>query len=534
MNKNLFLSSLFTLFFVTSCSQDDSVENYQTELKKEESSGFFTFSDNANAKSKSSNSNFLTAMKYSYLLQRYDRLHKTNLSGLVNSSNSVKYNRENKQNFIEENKDFYIETRVYSQVLEEENGDQRIIFPKIKDNKVEGLMVGLLSKNKTDLRFYFYDKNTTLYKEFSLLFQTKYNELFNSSLQSRTRNGLCGYGSEVCELGGVIVRPNPGGSSWPGGGGSESGGGTCPIYNDCDNSNGENNTGDANEPVNVVQALVDKPFAFIDVPCDVIKEWLKTARHQVAQAQLDKLNQITRSHSVTTAYGSITHTTVANLQHINNAYSKVVNLDYFPITVNQLPVVNGTRLTPEQFLNQIRKNINSFVDTSYSEFEPYHWYGVDDRKLWNSSNPLGTVIAIDIEGPDNGSVMVTDYASDHWTFSTIFDPKYGVHPVSGHRDFGFERNANGSYTFYTRGVDRLSDVGGGTMYEISEYFNSSFPLSRADALWKSFQNKISNYVNSHGGRANVSTPQIERPDWQKVKDVLDGKKPLSTLSNDCK
>lgn len=210
-------------------------------------------------------------------------------------------------------------------------------------------------------------------------------------------------------------------------------------------------------------------------------------------------------------------------------------MDYFPITVSQLPVVNGTRLTPEQFLNQIRRNINSFVDTSYSEFEPYHWYGVDDRQLWNSSNPLGTVIAIDIKGPDNGSVMVTDYASDHWTFSTIYDPKYGQHPVSGNRDFGFTKNSNGSYTFYTRGVDRLSDAGGNALHELSVFLNRpSFPLSQADSLWKSFQNKISKYVNSHGGRANVSTPQIQRPDWQDVLDVLDGKKPLSTLSNDCK
>lgn len=39
-------------------------------------------------------------------------------------------------------------------------------------------------------------------------------------------------------------------------------------------------------------------------------------------------------------------------------------------------------------------------------------------------------------GPDNSSVIVSDYQSDKWTFSTIFDPKYGQHPVSGHRDFG--------------------------------------------------------------------------------------------------
>ncbi|KAF5280095.1 hypothetical protein FQR65_LT15085 [Abscondita terminalis] len=66
-------------------------------------------------------------------------------------------------------------------------------------------------------------------------------------------------------------------------------------------------------------------------------------------------------------------------------------MDYFPVTVNQLPIINGTRLTPEQFLNHIRTNINNFVDTGYSECTPYNNYGVDDRNLWNSSNPLGAI-----------------------------------------------------------------------------------------------------------------------------------------------
>lgn len=271
------------------------------------------------------------------------------------------------------------------------------------------------------------------------------------------------------------------------------------------------------------EALKNKPFAFIDVPCDIIKECLKTASRQVRQAQLNKLKEITKT---STTRGGITTKSVANLQNINNAYSKVVNLDYFPITVNQLPIVGGRRLRLHQFMEHIRKNINSFVNNFYSVFEPYRWNGINDTKLWNSSNPLGAVIGINIAGPDNGSVIVTDYSSSGWTFSTIYDPKYGVHPVSGHRDFGYFRNADGSHTFYTRGVDRLTTR-----------LDDAFPdvaFTAADLLWESFQNKISNYVNSHGGRARVGTPQISRPDWQKVKDVLDGKKPLSTLSNDCK
>lgn len=248
------------------------------------------------------------------------------------------------------------------------------------------------------------------------------------------------------------------------------------------------------------------------------------------QAQINKLNQIVNT---TTTRPGITTTTVARLQDINNAHSAVVNMDYFPVTVTELPIINGVRQTPGQFLEYIRKNINSFVDTDYAEFEPYQWYGVDETALWNSSNPLGAVVGIDMGEflwvfDDNGSVIVSEYSSTGWTFSTIFDPKYGQHPVSGHRDFGFIENANGSYTFYTRGVDRLTS--GDITFMQSEF---GVPFAQADGLWTSFQNMINTFVNQKGGNSSVGTPDIHRPDWQMVKDVIEGRAPLSTLSTDC-
>ncbi|TYR35846.1 hypothetical protein FXV77_12280 [Sphingobacterium phlebotomi] len=42
-----------------------------------------------------------------------------------------------------------------------------------------------------------------------------------------------------------------------------------------------------------------------------------------------------------------------------------------------------------------------------------------------------------------------------------------------------------------------------------------------------------NFVNNNGGNVLVDDPEIQRPQWQLVKDVLDGKLPLSTLSSDC-
>lgn len=111
---------------------------------------------------------------------------------------------------------------------------------------------------------------------------------------------------------------------------------------------------------------------------------------------------------------------------------------------------------------------------------------------------------------------------------------YGLHPVSGNRDFGYEQNPNGSYTFYTRRVDRLTDFMGTKFEEYTrDAMGNGFPFRAADALWTSFVDKIREYVNDNGGNASRAFMEIERPDWQKVRDVLDGKAPLSTLSTDC-
>jgi len=276
--------------------------------------------------------------------------------------------------------------------------------------------------------------------------------------------------------------------------------------------------------------LKDKPFAlFGNLDCDIIKKWLTTAKHQVQQAQIDKLNQITSRSPI----GLVRDR--AHVQDINDAYSQVVNMDYFPITINQMPIVNGKRMTPQEFLHNIRTDINSFVNTSYSEFAPYVGYGIDDRSLWKSSNPLNAVVAIDIKMTDNGSVIVSDFSNNGWTFSTIYDPKYGTHPVSGNRDFGYTQNSNGSYTFYTRGVDRISLKYLSNINSIANVLDpESSPLRQADKLWESFQKGIATFVNNHQGKAEIVSSEKRRPKWQHIKDVIDGKKPLSTLSTDCK
>lgn len=69
---------------------------------------------------------------------------------------------------------------------------------------------------------------------------------------------------------------------------------------------------------------------------------------------------------------------------------------------------------------------------------------------------------------------------------------------------------------------------------MAERFGGTTPFEGADALWKSFQQKLQDFVNNpeNGGAAQKVAPTTYRPNWEKVKEVLNGNRPLSDL--DCK
>jgi hypothetical protein len=273
----------------------------------------------------------------------------------------------------------------------------------------------------------------------------------------------------------------------------------------------------------ILDTISNKPFALLsDVDCETLKKWLLTAKFIPDITIINKLDGLKTSGFNDGKLGK----QIASIQKIDDAFSSIVNMDYFPVTISQLPVVNGQRLGPGQFLNYIRTHLNNFTQDDL--FSPYNGFGIDDNATWNSTSPKGAIIGIDLSGPDNASVITSYSSTDRWTFTTIFEPKYGEHPVSGNRNFGYTLNDNGSYTFYTRGVDRM------TSWDIAfAQAALNIPFSSADNLWETFQNKITAFVQSHSGSASVAQKEIFRPDWEKVKKVLQGKLPLSTLSKNC-
>lgn len=272
--------------------------------------------------------------------------------------------------------------------------------------------------------------------------------------------------------------------------------------------------------------ISNKPFAFMTQDCAELKKWLALAKFVPDQSIINKLNTVIGNMTVgATPQATFTVKDVANVQSINDAVSPIVNMDYYSVLVRQLPTINGQTVTAPQFLEYIRLNINSFLDGK--TFYPYNAYGVNDTNTWNSSNPKGAIMGVDILGPD-ATVITSSSQPNEWIFTTVHDPMNGDHPVSGNRAFGFIDEGGGSYTFYTRGVDRLTDI---AETKVQDWFG--LPFSEADALWNSYRQKIDGFVRSHGGLTTSRSIPPYRPDWNLVNDVLEGRKPMSSLSKDC-
>lgn len=192
-------------------------------------------------------------------------------------------------------------------------------------------------------------------------------------------------------------------------------------------------------------------------------------------------------------------------------------------------------------MEYVRLHINDFVGSDQPHFNP-HPSLPGDAALWQD-HTLGSILGIGIP-IDAGSVILSDYSIYHWTFTTIYDPINGAHPVSGNRTFGCTYRPGSSvgglfddyypvtYTFYIRGADRINyrtEELVGSILNGSLQPSNALQFSEADRLWVSMQNKVAAFVNNHGGVAQVETPIINRPDWQAVKAALENNQPLNTV-----
>jgi hypothetical protein len=198
-----------------------------------------------------------------------------------------------------------------------------------------------------------------------------------------------------------------------------------------------------------------------------------------------------------------------SVQSIQNAGGTRVNLDFFAVIIDSLPIVNGNRFTAKQLLDHFRKNINDFAPKFNPYDEPY------DKDLWASENPLGTIMRIIIDAITDGDVIASQYEECCWIFTTLRGPAYrsGYHPVSGNRMFGYAVQ-NGQTIIYTRGADRTT-----TWYHGIN--DSEVAFEGADALWHGMQYKLSKYIKDNGGKLGAMPTYeiIHRPNWENIKTI---------------
>lgn len=325
-------------------------------------------------------------------------------------------------------------------------------------------------------------------------------------------------------------NPDPGGPTGPGGApltinGSSMNGVPSIAVNEVPDNNGFLPSRIAALGV-YLQSKPDGMLDCADISSYPMNMYQQVGSYSIPQEVLDRIENI-RS-----AYPSIFNANNFKLQDINDAEGPVVNLDYFPVHITELPNnSNNVQMTPDEFLEYFRNSLDFFVTLGgqSASFSPYIQSPFSDHPVVNApyEASLGGLLHINIPSSvpgvyDDGTVIISGYQRDftanfHWfMFTTMTSPLDGQHPVAGNRIFGiFPDNINGGYCFYTMGVDRTySDW----VTWINNNFNSAF--NGADALWSGVQNGILSHLNYPGnsGSAVLYSPPYKatRPKWESV------------------
>ncbi|MGA9293548.1 MAG: hypothetical protein WBV81_13175 [Ignavibacteriaceae bacterium] len=195
----------------------------------------------------------------------------------------------------------------------------------------------------------------------------------------------------------------------------------------------------------------------------------------------------------------------------NESYSNDLNTDFYRLRIHKYPLLNGIQMNAESLIKYIRLNINSLIDTDYCDFSPYD--ASIDAPVWESDNPKGAVLKLDIKGPDNASVVVSLSKPNGWRFTTVHTPATGAHPVSGNREFfiGKDSKTGGTY-FIIKGLDMMSSGVAG----LGLPWFGSWGFGQGDALWKSMRTKVIQLINTNGGEASEDITYSERVEWRFV------------------
>ncbi|MDQ0068065.1 hypothetical protein [Chryseobacterium lathyri] len=158
------------------------------------------------------------AQGFKTLLEHYDQ---------INGTSYTRASLLKKGNFNKDNSE-YVEFSLYSQEMLLDDGERWVVYPIIKNSQVDGLMVGILRNEETEVEFRKLDSGSSYYAEVIEIFRTAF-------MKSNLKKGVlskgsgCGFeGQEPCDVGEIVIPPPP--KPRPTGGGTQGG---CTGYNNC-------------------------------------------------------------------------------------------------------------------------------------------------------------------------------------------------------------------------------------------------------------------------------------------------------------
>ncbi|MCL1665445.1 hypothetical protein M2T78_14345 [Elizabethkingia ursingii] len=164
MTKNLSKASLWgilTLSLLSSCRTEDNL----TQQQKEKDMRFAVFVPKSGEIINYANG-------FASLMKKYDQVHLTNISGINNKPVIKNLSASTDKNTsILQDIGKYVEFNIRSQTVIEENGNKWVVFPKVENDKVTGLIIATLRDKETQVVFTDLDSNDGFYTENLSLFQ---------------------------------------------------------------------------------------------------------------------------------------------------------------------------------------------------------------------------------------------------------------------------------------------------------------------------------------------------------------------------
>lgn len=186
-----------------------------------------------------------------------------------------------------------------------------------------------------------------------------------------------------------------------------------------------------------------------------------------------------------------------------NAKGSETNFDYYS-TVLTLPA----NMSMEQVFDRIRSNFASFKKGAEAT-EKFEASKSSEQLLFNSENPNTSIMRfvvnpgfpINLITKEGMAVITSNYQKDENSMSWVFSPVYSDqngdygHPLWGNRQFGITNNKNGTYTFFTRGIDKP--------YGYIDAKLQDKIFEGANQLWPNVIGNVSDYVRRIGGTAVI-------------------------------